>query len=105
MPCATRPLPLLLALPLGLLSALPNFLLFALSFATIFLPKPADSCTNGLICVPSSAIFDGESPSPGYSENSKLTRGTPDEAGRGGEKSKARSSASPVLLLAFIHPS
>src|SRR5215211_81180 len=77
MPCATRPLPLLLALPLGLLSALPDFLLFALSFATIFLPKPADSCTNGLMRVPSSAIFDGESPSPGYSENSKLTRFAP----------------------------
>src|SRR5215207_4083669 len=83
MPCATRPLPLLLALPLGLLSALLDFLLFALSFATIYLPKPADSCTNGLMRVPLSAIFDGESLSPGYSENSKLTRGPPDEAGRG----------------------
>src|SRR5215213_6392112 len=77
MPCATRPLPLLLALPLGLLSALPDFLLLALSFATTSLPKPADSCTNGLMRVRSSAIFDGESPSPEYSENSKLTRVAP----------------------------
>jgi hypothetical protein len=47
-----------LALPFGLLSALPDLLLFALSFATIFLPEPADSCTHDLMRVPSSAISD-----------------------------------------------